>query len=97
PEMTGADLNLSGTRADIDPTSSQPVVLMQFTNAGGKKFHEITRHEAQRGRLRGQQQHFAIVLDGEMKSFPSIDYTQYPDGIDPVNGAQITGIPTTEE
>src|SRR5262249_60021999 len=27
PEMTGTDLKLSGTRADIDPNTSQPVVL----------------------------------------------------------------------
>src|SRR5205814_3938440 len=57
-----------------------------------KKFHEITRAEAQRGKLRGTAQHFAIVLDRQIQSFPQIDYTQYPDGIDPVNGAQITGL-----
>jgi SecD/SecF fusion protein len=97
PEMTGADLKLSGTRQDFDPTTNEPVVLMQFTGKGGKKFHDITRAEATRGRLRGALQHFAIVLDGELKSFPSIDYNQYPDGIDPINGAQITGIRSVGE
>ena len=97
PEMTGADLKLSGTRQDFDPTTNEPVVLMQFTGKGGKKFHDITRAEATRGRLRGALQHFAIVLDGELKSFPSIDYSQYPDGIDPINGAQITGIRSVGE
>ena len=43
PEMTGRELKLSGTRADIDPQSSQPVVLMQFTGKGKKVFHDITR------------------------------------------------------
>jgi SecD/SecF fusion protein len=97
PEMTGRDLKLSGTQADFDPTSGEPIVLMQFTGKGGKLFHTITRREAQRGRLRsnlvGQQvpQHFAIVLDGQIQSYPQIDFTQYPDGI-AGSSAQITGI-----
>jgi len=98
PEMTGDQLKLSGTRADIDPQSG-PVVLMQFTGKGKKIFHEITRREAQRGALGGDcnqgrppphVQHFAIVLDREIQSTPYIDYCQNPDGIPGDNGAQIT-------
>jgi SecD/SecF fusion protein len=100
PEMTGSDLKLSGTRQDFDPTTQQPIVTMQFTKKGAKKFAEITRQEAQRGKLlsntigQGTQidQHFAIVLDREIKSWPSIDWKQYPGGISGSNGAQITGI-----
>ena len=97
PEMTGGDLKLSGTKQDFDPNTGEAIVLMQFTGKGGKKFHDITRDEAQRGQARGTLQHFAIVLDREIRSFPSIDYKQYPDGIDPVNGAQITGIASAKE
>jgi len=100
PEMTGTDLKLSGTRADIDPNTSQPVVLMQFTGHGKKVFHDITRREAQRGSLACQgassqqdiqrcAQHFAIVLDGEIQSVPYIDFKRNPDGIPGDNGAQI--------
>jgi SecD/SecF fusion protein len=100
PEMTGNELKLSGTRADIDPTKNTPVVLMQFTSKGKKVFHEITRREAQRGSFvcqgaNSQQdvqrcsQHFAIVLDREIQSIPTIDFRQYPDGILSDNGAQI--------
>ena len=98
PEMTGDQLKLSGTRADIDTQSNQPVVLMQFTNKGKKAFHEITRREAQRGALGGNcnagkpppnVQHFAIVLDREIQSTPYIDYCVNPDGIPGDNGAQI--------
>ncbi|MFL5951320.1 MAG: protein translocase subunit SecD, partial [Gaiellaceae bacterium] len=100
PEMTGADLKLSGTRADIDPQSSQPVVLMQFTGKGKKIFHNITRQEAQRGALACQgastqqdiqrcAQHFAIVLDNQLQSAPYIDFKQNPDGIPGDTGAQI--------
>jgi SecD/SecF fusion protein len=102
PEMTGGDLKLSGTRSDIDPQQG-PIVLMQFTGHGADQFHEITRREAQRGSLvSGRQgtkldQHFAIVLDREIKSFPSIDFDQYPDGISGNTGAQITGLDSLGE
>jgi preprotein translocase subunit SecD len=100
PALTGADLDLSGTRADIDPQTNTPVVLIQFTNKGKKIFHDITRREAQRGALacqgaRSQQdvlrcaQHFAIVLDHEIVSLPYIDFARNPDGIPGDNGAQI--------
>ncbi len=102
PEMTGGDLKLSGTRADFDPQTGQPIVLMQFTGHGKKVFHDITKRVAQRGAnlagLHGasgsagvQQyaQHFAIVLDNKIESAPYIDYVQNPDGIPGDNGAQI--------
>ncbi|HUQ23605.1 MAG TPA: protein translocase subunit SecD, partial [Gaiellaceae bacterium] len=103
PEMRGGDLKLSGTRQDFDTTTSQPIVTMQFTKDGGKKFGDITNAEADRGKAlfnisggggdpRNSFQHFAIVLDREIKSWPSIDWQQYPNGIGGSNGAQITGI-----
>src|SRR4051812_11094315 len=94
PQMKGDDLKLSGTQADIDTTTGQPEVLMQFTGEGGKKFHEITRDEVIRGRSLGNPQHFAIVLDNEIQSFPQLDYTDpsLSDGIDPITGARITGL-----
>jgi SecD/SecF fusion protein len=108
PQMRGEDLELSGTRADFDPTTQQPIVLMQFTDAGADKFHAITRAEAQRGRFlynqsggqgdpRNYNQNFAIVLDRELITAPSIDFSQYPDGISGGQGAQITGIGDIEE
>jgi SecD/SecF fusion protein len=98
PQMTGEQLKLSGTRQDFDPTTNQPIVTMQFTGTGNKLFHDITRNEAIRGRIKGTDQHFAIVLDNEIRSFPSIDYKQYPNGIDPTGGgAQITGIASISE
>ncbi len=98
PQMTGDMLKLDGTRQDFDTQSGQPIVTMQFTGAGNKRFHEITRDEAIRGRALGQPQHFAIVLDNEIRSFPQIDYSLYPDGIDPRGGgAQITGLASLKE
>ena len=105
PEMNGTHLNLGGTRQDFDTQTGEPIVLLDFTKKGADKFEKITRAEAQRGQLLfntvggGQSgsedaffQHFAIVLDREIKSFPSIDFKQYPGGIGGSGGAQITGM-----
>jgi SecD/SecF fusion protein len=91
PEMTGADLDLSGTRADFGQGGG-PVVLLQFTGHGSKQFERITKAEAQRGQtkydLAGKQgdylnyvQHFAIILDQQLESTPYIDFKRNPDGI----------------
>jgi SecD/SecF fusion protein len=75
PQMTGEDLKLSGTRADFDTQSGQPIVTMEFTKRGGKQFQKITANEWTRGRIKNAPQHFAIVLDREIRTFPQIDYT----------------------
>jgi SecD/SecF fusion protein len=106
PELTGNDLRAQGTRQDF--RDNQPIVTLEFTGAGGDKFHEITRQLAQRGlqqaNLAGAtgsardnfNQSFAIVLDGEIRSFPSIDFDDYPDGIAGGN-AEISGLDSIQE
>jgi preprotein translocase subunit SecD len=96
--MTGADLKLSGTRQDLDPTTKQPIVTLQFTRQGDRRFLAITKAEAQRGAALGVTQSFAIVLDDQLYSFPTIDYRQFPTGIDPTaGGAEITGMTSLTE
>ncbi len=113
PEATGEDLKLSDIAADISTQGQGNVVRLGFTNKGASKFHDITRDEAQRGAAlaaaAGQTgsdpntinqfaQHFAIVLDGELRSTPFIDYKQNPDGIDPRGtGAEISNIQSLGE
>ena len=100
PELTGKELKLSGTRQDFNPTDGSPVVLMQFTNKGNKAFYKVTKNEGLRGQIRKQSQHFAIVLDDEIRSWPQIDYTDSSvnNGINPAGtGAQITGIGSLKE
>ena len=78
PQMTGEDFKLSGTRADFDTSpgaSGRPIVTMEFTDSGSDKFEDITRGLWIRGKLRNVPQHFAIVLDREIKTFPQIDFT----------------------
>ena len=109
PEMTGEDLKLSGTRQDFDTRTGEPIVLMDFTDKGANTFEDITRAIAQRGKLlfntvgggQGDHtpflQHFAIVLDREIKSWPTIDFQEYPGGISGSNGAQISGLASVGE
>ena len=64
-----------GDAQDFDTNSGQPIVLMQFTKDGTDKFGDITRELAQRGKRvsfggQDQFQHFAIVLDNEIRSWP---------------------------
>ncbi|MFL5926460.1 MAG: protein translocase subunit SecD, partial [Gaiellaceae bacterium] len=100
PNLTGNELKLSGTRQDFDPQSSEPVVLLQFNNKGNKAFFKVTRNEGLRGQIRKQSQHFAIVLDNEIRSFPQIQFDdpRVNNGINPAGtGAQITGIQSLKE
>jgi SecD/SecF fusion protein len=98
PRITGSMLDLGGTRADVDPQTGAPVVLMKFTSGGNAAFRDVTGQEARRGAALGEYQHFAIVLDNELRSWPRIDYHLYPSGIDPTgNGAQITGLGSAAE
>jgi SecD/SecF fusion protein len=105
PELTGSDLK------DAQPDFGQgnrPIVRIEFTGKGGDRFHEITRELAQRGlqlaNLNGAtgsardqfNQSFAIVLDGEIRSFPSVDFDDYPDGI-AGGGAEISGLDSPQE
>ncbi len=101
PEMTGEDFKAESIRQDFETQTNEPIVLFDFTPQGGRKFQEVTRSLAQRGqalwtRYGGVRenwlQQFAIVLDREIRSAPTIDFRDNPDGIPPGNGAQITGI-----
>ena len=112
PEMTGDDLERKGTRQDFDTSpgrSNQPVVSMQFTDRGADRFEEITRRLAERGRQRANtagvsdrsendafNQQFAIVLDRDIKSAPTVDFDDNPTGIGGNNGAIITGVSIQE-
>jgi SecD/SecF fusion protein len=82
--------------------SGQPIVTFKFTDKGRKTWQEVTKRIAERGQesqglLPGTTsvdevvQHFAIVLDNELVSSPSINFRENPEGIDGRNGSQIEG------
>ncbi len=73
-----------------------PDVSFGFTGQGGNKFQNVTAQIANRGSLlsignQNLQQHFAVALDKQLVTVPSIDFKQYPDGITGGSGADITG------
>ncbi len=76
-----------------------PNVTFGFTSHGKSVFERVTKeiaHRGQEAQLPGvgkeaALQHFAVVLDGQLITTPSIDYTKYPEGIDASTGSQISG------
>jgi preprotein translocase subunit SecD len=76
--------------------AGQPDIVFGFTVEGGAAFQEFTRVVAERGEQVsgiGQQlnQHFAMVVDDQLVTVPFISFKQYPEGIEPGNGADIVG------
>jgi hypothetical protein len=72
-----------------------PDVTFGFTSGGVSAFQHLTATIAQRGQddsIAGQtlDQHFAIALDNQLITVPSIDFKTYPDGIHG-KGGDITG------
>jgi SecD/SecF fusion protein len=75
--------------------AGNPDVTFNFNSSGGNKFHAVTAAIARRGQhvsTLGQiyDQHFAVALDDQLLTVPSIDYKVYPDGVTGGNGADIT-------
>jgi SecD/SecF fusion protein len=107
PDDTLFGKEVSSANQDFDTTTGGPIVTMSFTGKGQKEFQTITAKLAQRGKSESQLnpsnpqsdyfQHFAIILDGKLESFPLIDFTQNPNGISGDTGAEISGIQSISE
>jgi SecD/SecF fusion protein len=100
PVLTGSDVK--NPRQSFDEGgggTGAPNVTFEFTGHGKKVFQQTTKeiaHRGQEAQLPGvgkeaAQQHFAVVLDDQLITTPSIDYTKYPEGIDANTGSQISG------
>ena len=86
--------DITNPHASTDQAGN-PDVQFDFNPAGKTAFQNVTDQIAHRGQdvsTIGQQfnQHFAVALDNQLLTVPSIDYTVYPDGITGGNGADIT-------
>jgi SecD/SecF fusion protein len=98
--LTGADVkNPTQSFDEGGGGTGAPNVTFGFTGHGQSVFQNVTKeiaHRGQEAQLPGvgkeaAQQHFAVVLDGQLITTPSIDYTKYPEGIDASTGSQISG------
>ncbi len=93
--LSGSDI--TNPQASTDQSGS-PDVTFGFNSRGASQFQKVTAAIAHRGSLSSpvgsttqQNQHFAIALDTQLVSVPSIDFRTYPDGITGGGGADITG------
>ena len=98
PGLSGTDIRNPEQDFDQQSVGNEPNVRFEFTSDGREAFQAITRRVSQRGadNALGQpadttSQHFAIALDNELVSSPTINWQEYPDGIDGDTGAQISG------
>ncbi len=92
--LSGSDI--TNPQQSNDPNTGSPDVTFGFSGKGKNAFQNTTAQIARRGSLvsglgQSLQQHFAVALDNQLITVPSIDYKQYPDGINGDNGADITG------
>lgn len=96
PALAGADLTNPQPAFE---EGGKPDVTFGFTAHGKTAFEKVTKEVAHRGQeaqlpgvsREGAEQHFAIVLDNQIITAPSIDFTRYPEGIDASTGSQISG------
>jgi SecD/SecF fusion protein len=97
PVLNGTDI--TNPAQGNDEATGQPDVTFGFTAHGKSVFEHITKVIAQRGleaQLPGISheaalQHFAVALDGQLITVPSIDFSKYPEGIDATTGSEISG------
>jgi SecD/SecF fusion protein len=99
-ELTGEDItNPQQSFDEGGGGTGAPDVTFGFNGHGKGVFERVTKEIAHRGQeeqLPGVSkeaalQHFAIVLDGQLITVPSINYQQYPEGIDATTGSEISG------
>ncbi len=90
--FSGSDI--TNPHASTDEAGN-PDIQFGFNAAGQTAFKNVTAQIAHRGQdvsTLGQHlnQHFAVALDNQLLTVPSIDYSVYPDGVTGGNGADIT-------
>jgi SecD/SecF fusion protein len=99
PALAGADLtNPRQSFDEVGTGKGPPNVIFAFTSHGQNVFQNVTKQIAHRGQeaelpgvpREAAEQHFAVVLDGQLITTPSIDYTRYPEGIYAIAGSQIS-------
>ena len=103
PVLTGNDM--TNPRQEFENNGQGgPDVAFDFTSHGRQVFEQVTKEIAKRGeslarpgvRKQDALQHFAIALDDQLITVPSIDWRVYPGGINAKHGTEITGGFTVE-
>jgi hypothetical protein len=89
PPVSGS--MLKSAAAAHDETTGQPKVTVDFDSQGATIFEGLTNKMAETGRITGEAQRLAVVLDGEVRSAPPV-LVQVSNGV-----AEITGKFTVSE
>ena len=93
PTITGSAITKPVSTID---QSGQAAVSFGFTKTGASAFQRLTANVSRRGArvsTLGQtfNQHFAVAVDHQLITVPSIDFKSYPDGIPGDKGADLAG------
>src|SRR4249919_1026650 len=93
--VTGNEI--SSAKADIDQ-SGNPIGSLSYKNGGDQDFTDITRQIAQEGLAAQRSLLNAIVVDNKLVAAPTVDFNQFPTGIDATlsGGSEITGVSSSE-
>jgi preprotein translocase subunit SecD len=103
PAVTAADV--TSAEAETGPTG-EPAVSLVLSEQGQAAFKALTAEIARRAAAEAKRdtqsglgglEHFAVVVDEVLFSLPTIDFQQYPNGIDGRAGIQISGDLTQQE
>jgi preprotein translocase subunit SecD len=97
PKLTGDDVDRKTVRAELDPQTGEPTVILQFTPRGKKRFQHLTRSLARRGAKLGTPQHVLFAIDGEVYLAPYIDYRANPEGIPGDSGIEFSSLGSLDE
>jgi preprotein translocase subunit SecD len=88
PKLTSKEIERESVHAALDPQTGAWVVVLQFTPSGERRFNELTRALAHRGRELAAPQHLLLVVNETVRSAPYIDYMRNPDGFSGELGIQ---------
>jgi SecD/SecF fusion protein len=95
--VTGDEISSAQSTTD---QNGNPIVSLSYKNGGGSDFQKITAQIANEGSQVGTPLPNAIVVDNQLVATPTIDYTQFPNGIDANNptspGSEITNLSKSE-
>jgi hypothetical protein len=91
-----SNIDIANPQQSTEPGAGQADVSFAFSSKGKSEFQNLTAAITRRGELVsgvGQtlNQHFAIALDSQLITVPSIDFKTYPDGITAGDGADVIG------
>lgn len=92
PPLTAADIIRSSARTEPGDTAESSLLSFRLSRRGVRRFHDLTRRLARRGRRTHHPQRFVLEINHKVYARPSVDYRVFPDGLDASQGLQVAGL-----